>query len=223
MTDPHPTHGPDTGPGAHTREALLDAAQELFAERGIASSSLRAITAAAGANLAAVSYHFGSKEGLVRALFQRGLRPLNDERLRRLDACEAAADPPAVPAVVAAFVAPVVEKMQSREERGFARLVGRVFWEPDDGTRRLLLAEFRHVLERFAAALARALPGLPPSELHWRFHFMVGAMVHSVGQADLIERASGGLCDPGDLTAGLTAFLTAGWQAPPATEEKRDS
>ena len=71
-----------------TREALLDAAESLFAEHGVQAASLRAITQQAGANLAAVHYHFGSKEGLVRAVFSRRIGPLNEERLRRLEECE---------------------------------------------------------------------------------------------------------------------------------------
>src|ERR1043166_6329556 len=76
-----------------TRESLLDAAEALFTEHGIQAASLRAITQKAGANLAAVHYHFGSKEGLVKAVFSRRLKPLNQERLRLLEACDLEADP----------------------------------------------------------------------------------------------------------------------------------
>src|SRR6185295_619338 len=101
-----------------TREALLDAAEGLFAEHGIQASSLRAITQRAGANLAAVHYHFGSKEGLVRAVFSRRLKPLNEERLRRLEACDLeAAD--AVEQVLDAFLAPLLRLSRERT-RDFA-------------------------------------------------------------------------------------------------------
>src|SRR5688572_31708077 len=75
-----------------TRESLLDAAEKLFSEHGIQSASLRQITQHAGANLAAVNYHFGSKDGLVRAVFSRRLRPMNDERFRRLELVDLQAD-----------------------------------------------------------------------------------------------------------------------------------
>src|SRR5436305_14013735 len=91
---------------AGTRESLMDAAESLFSERGIQAASLRAITEQAKANLAAVHYHFGSKQGLVRAVFSRRLAPLNEERLRRLDLCLAAGG--GVEEVLRAFLAPAL-------------------------------------------------------------------------------------------------------------------
>lgn len=221
MTDPFADR---TDASQETRRAILGAAERLFAERGLAAASLRAITRAAGVNLAAVHYHFGSKEGLVRAVFARRLTPLNRERLARLDACEQAvaevgADP-ALECVVAAFVAPVVEMLAEPAGEGqeFARLMGRAFSEPGEATRELLLGELRPVIERFTAALARSLPGLDREELYWRFHFMAGTLGHTVGLGSLIRRSSDGLCDPHDaaaITRRLVVFLAAGLAAPP--------
>jgi len=210
-----------------TREALLDAAQGLFAERGIGGASLRAITGAAGANLAAVSYHFGSKEGLVRALFARGLRDLNDERLQRLQACEAAHRPPEVECLVRAFADPMVRRLHNEKGGDFPRLVSRVLWESDEETRRLLFDEFRPVVERFSDAFARARPGVPKREVFWRFHFLVGSLAYAVGQGQTAAHFSAGLCDTTDastLIEYLTTFLTTGWSAPPtaATEAETD-
>ena len=60
-----------------TRTRLLDSAEQLFAERGIDATSLRAITTAAGANLASVNYHFGSKDELFREVVSRRIGPVN--------------------------------------------------------------------------------------------------------------------------------------------------
>jgi AcrR family transcriptional regulator len=76
---------------AHTRERILRAAEELFMDRGFASTSLRMITARAKVNLAAVNYHFGSKEALIREVFERQLAPLNRARIVYLDQLEAEA------------------------------------------------------------------------------------------------------------------------------------
>src|ERR1700754_704729 len=92
---------------AGTRESLLDAAESLFSERGIQAASLRAITEQAGANLAAVHYHFGSKQGLVRAVFSRRLAPLNADRLRRLGRCEETGGE--IEDVLHAFLAPALD------------------------------------------------------------------------------------------------------------------
>lgn len=205
------------GRGADTREELLAAAEGLFAERGVARTSLRAITRAAGANLASVNYHFQSKEGLVRAVFHRRLGPINRERLALLEASSPAdGSPPDLEAAVRAFVSPPLAMLASRksETRNLAQLVGRAFSEP--GVRELLMKEFGEVIERFTAALQRALPGLPPEEVYWRFHFMVGAMAHTVANCRLAERLSGGRCDASDgaaLTERLVAFLAGGLRA----------
>ena len=77
----------------NTRGRILDSAERLFAEQGFSGTSLRQITAAAGANLAAVNYHFGSKEELIKEALSRRLRPINAERLKWLDRLEAEGQP----------------------------------------------------------------------------------------------------------------------------------
>jgi AcrR family transcriptional regulator len=88
-----------------TRERILDAAEREFAENGLQATSLRTITAAAEANLASVNYHFGSKDGLVKAVFARRLEPLNEARLALLADCESSAggEPPRLERVVEAL------------------------------------------------------------------------------------------------------------------------
>jgi AcrR family transcriptional regulator len=67
-----------------TKERILDAAERLFAAHGFAGTSLRAVTKEAGVNLAAVHYHFGTKEDLLRAVLSRIVIPVNRERLEML-------------------------------------------------------------------------------------------------------------------------------------------
>ncbi|MFQ5877545.1 MAG: TetR/AcrR family transcriptional regulator [Acidobacteriota bacterium] len=207
-----------------TKENLLKAAESLFAEQGIGGASLRAITRKAGANLAAVHYHFGSKEHLVAAVLSRRLDPLNRERMELLEACERAAgsEPPDPECIVRAFVYPVLRMVQrQRGGHDFARLVGRAFSEPGDEIRKLVLERFREAIDRFTRALARALPHLPKDEIYWRFHFMVGAMVHTAGLGFLAHDYSGGVCNPLDIegvTRRLVAFLGAGMRRAAAEE-----
>ena len=61
-----------------TRDRILDAAERLFVEHGFEGTSMRMITGAANANLAAVNYHFGSKDALIQAVFRRGYQLLVD-------------------------------------------------------------------------------------------------------------------------------------------------
>ena len=209
-----------------TKTDLLEAAERLFAEHGIARSSLRAITREAGANLAAVNYHFGSKEGLVRAVFARRLEPLNRERLALLDHClESAKGKPDLECVLHALVGPAIQMMRDSEpgHRCFAELMGRAIASPGKRVRSILLNEFREVKERFTDVLAVILPHLSQEELIWRFHFMIGAMAHTVAGSFFVARDGDGVVDTSDvegMTLKLVNFL-AGAMSAPATRSPR--
>ena len=207
-----------------TKERLLDAAEELFSDRGIDATSLRAVTSTAGVNLASVNYHFESKDGLVRSVFLRRLEPLNNERLELLDALEitAAGSPIELEAILDAWVMPALRMGQSPEGKRFKRLLGRIYSEPGDSLQTLLRELFGEILQRFSAAIGRALPELSTEELMWRVHFMLGAMIHTVADQPSIRALSGGLCDPSDIEGvrrRLIDFVAAGLRSP-VKEEK---
>jgi AcrR family transcriptional regulator len=202
-----------------TKDRLLDAAEELFSDRGIDATSLRAVTSAAGANLASVNYHFESKDGLVRSVFLRRLEPLNNERLELLDALEvtAAGSPIELEAILDAWVMPALRMGQSPEGKRFKRLLGRIYSEPGDSLQTLLRELFGEILQRFSAAIGRTLPELSVEELMWRVHFMLGAMIHTVADQPSIRALSGGLCDPSDIEGvrrRLIDFVSAGLRSP---------
>lgn len=203
-----------------TRDRLLDTAERLFAQQGLDATSLRHITAEAGVNLAAVHYHFGSKEALVRAVFARRLGPLNKERLRLLDECEARAGSggPSLEEVVEAFIAPPLRLRGEPEQGGenFCLLMGQLFSESSKW-RQIIFAEFGETLSRFPEAFRRALPHLPESELFWRLHFTIGTMVHTLRASEILVHLSQGQCDPADVEGTirrLKAFVVAGLRAP---------
>lgn len=200
-----------------TRESLLDAAEKLFSEHGIQAASLRQITQEANANLAAVNYHFGSKDGLVRAVFSRRLRPMNDERFRQLELVDLEADD-AVEQILTAFLEPLLRLVSEKPEgvRGFARLMGRAWSEPSEEVRSIILEEIRETIDRFMAAFRQVLPHLTEGDLMWRFHFLGGAMGHTVSCSYVLERYSGGNChtkDPDEILDQLVRFLAAGMRA----------
>ena len=201
-----------------THDRLLDAAERLFSEHGIAATSLRAITSEASANLASVHYHFGSKEALIEAVFARRLEPLNRERCRLLDAEESAAgDAPSIEGIVNAFVAPAMRLAYDPAGGGenFMLLIGRLYSEPGDLGYRIT-EQFAEVFQRFTSALARSLPHLSRTDLLWRFFFMVGCISMPLMGRHIIPRRTGGLCDPSDIENNirrLVAFLAAGLRA----------
>src|SRR5512138_3289584 len=103
-----------------TRERLLDEAERVFAERGFSGASVREITDAAGANLAAINYHFQSKENLYAAVFSRRFAHLREEFLTRLQSDPAVAEGDLEEALTAfgrAFLGPYADPEYSQRVR----------------------------------------------------------------------------------------------------------
>ncbi|MEN8159630.1 MAG: TetR family transcriptional regulator [Myxococcota bacterium] len=205
-------------PPADTRQRILHAAEQLFRSRGPGSTSLRSITAAAGVNVAAVHYHFGGREALAREVFARTVAPVNEERLRRLDALEAAPDGPGVEAIVRALIEPVFA--EARRDPSLRELSGVLLTEPEASGRALVEELFGEVMRRFHAALARALPTLGPDEIADRIVFSIGSFAQVLAGRHP-ARPDGTRVAPDPLSCDrLIAFLTAGLTAPPARAER---
>ena len=206
----------------NTKDRILDAAERLFATDGFEATSLRAITAEAKVNLAAVNYHFQSKEALVQAVIGRRMGPVNARRLILLDAYEAQAGDAPVPLekILDAFLRPVVEMVGSHAHE-FVPLLGRIYTEPGEFAERTYKQQFEHLAHRFMPAFHRALPDLPRVELIWRIHFAIGALAHTMAASKMLEMMSGGNCEISDVEATLTrlkAFTSAGLTSPVTTE-----
>src|SRR4029079_13555351 len=207
-------HRTDDPAALGTRESLLDAAEELFAERGIPAASLRAITERAAATLAAVHYHFGSKQGLVRAVFDRRLAPLNRERLALLERCEAEGG--GVEEVVRAFVAPIFLMGKEAHESAFAQMMARAYSEPSDEVREIVASQFSDLIDRFVQVLALHLPELPVEEIFWLLLCVARVMAHTLSCGPLLASYSRGRCAitrPEEAIDHLVTFLAAGFRA----------
>jgi AcrR family transcriptional regulator len=210
-------------PQHETRTRILDAAEELFMQHGFEGTSMRLLTAKAGVNLAAVNYHFGSKDALIEALFRRRLDPMNTERLAALDRLEDLS----AENIIRAFVRPSLRLIEDAQGggRNFIRLLGRTYTEPAKPVRVLIGQMYAPTMERFKAALERALPQMPRDELVWRMHFMFGTLAYTLAATDTVQLIAG--CKPEDrhdarlLEERLTAFLAAGLHAPLKTSIKK--
>lgn len=209
---------------ADTKTTILDAAEALFGEQGFAATSLRQLTARAGVNLAAVHYHFGSKEELAKAVLLRRMAPIQAERRRRLDALPRAAT---LDAIVRAFVEPALlppagggaADCAPAPAVGLCRVLGRISVEQPPFLRDFLGGQFRELGRRFADVLATAAPHLDPTTTWWRLHFVVGAMAHTLQNAHLLGPITGGLCaadEPRQIVEQLVAFARGGLAAPAA-------
>ena len=182
-----------------TRKAILRATEQLFAKRGIEATTMREITAKAGTNLAAVNYHFGSKQELAYALFDRLASEVCAGRYAEFDEIErhARGGPVPVEAIVRAFIRPYVEGEESRR-RLMVRLIRQHRLEPSDITRRISAEHFDPLAARATVMLRQALPHLPVGDVFWRYHLMVGAVMAAAADVDTgnrLARISGGAAD----------------------------
>jgi AcrR family transcriptional regulator len=174
---------------ASTKERILAAAEVLFAQRGFDGASLRQLTAAAGVNLAAVNYHFGSKDKLVEQVFRRRLDALNASRLAALSRIAGAADT-TVEDVLEAYIRPALDLSHDGSGSLFMRVLARAFAEHDDSLRQFLSANYGHVMRQFTAEFARLLPQLSKPELYWRIDLVTGALTHAMSGFGMIQRKS---------------------------------
>lgn len=161
-----------------TKITILDTAEELFAKKGIAATSLRNIIAKAQVNIAAIHYHFGGKKELIKEVFVRRIGPINNKRLEMLDTLEnsAAGNALQVKDIVHAYLMPVIT-IPFSEEMNFESiqsLISLVHREPNEIDH--VTDVFMEMSQRFIIAFIKALPEVPPSEIRWRFTFMIGVM-----------------------------------------------
>ena len=208
-----------------TRERILDAAERLFMAHGYEGTSMRQITGEAAVNLAAVNYHFGSKESLMQEVFRRRLDWLNEERLRVLDEMErVAAGKPLKPSQIVDGFFGTLLRLADDERRGgivFLRLLGRTHTEPSEFIRAFLADEYAGVMERYKEALFKALPDVPRAEIVWRFHFMLGATSYAIAGTDALRLVADWKIEDPDtvdrndrLVPRLMSFLLGGLRAP---------
>ena len=174
-----------------TKERILDAAETLFAQYGFGGTSLRQVTSQADVNIAAVNYHFGSKENLVNEVFRRRMDEMSGQRLARLRAA-IEADAADLEGILAAFVEPPLAMAQDRHGGGaFIRVIARAYAEKNDSLRRFLSEQYGHVLREFAKAIAGCMPGLSKEELYWRLDFLAGSLTYAMADFGMIKRPAG--------------------------------
>ncbi len=205
-----------------TKSRILDAAESLFTEHGFEATSLRQLTAAAGVNLAAVNYHFGSKEELFQAVLTRRLDPMNQERIDLLERYEREAGGKSLTCekILSAMLIPALRL--SRDEKlggkNFLRVLGRAYADPAPFIRHFLSEQYAEMISRFKDAFLKALPHLTREELTWRLHFVMGALSYTLAGTDSLKLMLQVIAVEEDndelLLQRLAPFLAAGLKAP---------
>lgn len=168
---------------SETVERILDAAEQLFAEKGFAETSLRLITSKASVNLAAVNYHFGSKKALIQAVFSRFLGPFCASLERELERRQGLPEhKPSLEELLGILVeqAMAVQPRSGNDLSIFMRLLGLAFSQSQGHLRRYLEDMYGKVFRRYMQLVNEAAPQIPPIELFWRVHFMLGAAAFSM-------------------------------------------
>jgi len=206
----------DTGVGAATRERLMVAAERLFAERGIDAVSIRDITNEAGANSAAIHYHFGSKTALITAILDWRAADIAARRSEWLVRIEAAAAP-TLREVIEAFVVPTAELAADADGGGRYHIgfIAAVLANPEHMP--LVIEAFEPTTDRWVAALARVTPELDADVRELRLALAKDMLNRVLGQPDGPVRAWIAIRAPGadgPLTERLIDFLVGAFAAP---------
>ena len=197
---------------------ILDTAEALFAEKGFAETSLRAITSRAKVNLAAVNYHFGSKKALIQAVFARYLDPFCEEFNKELTSLEKQQQVP-LEALLEVLARAAVNVPATKGSLSvFMRLLGLAYTQAQGHMRRYLQEHYGQTFLRFTNLLKLSSADLPDAERFWRIHFMLGAVVFTMSSLDALRDIALNDYDEktriADLVARLLPVVTAAMQAP---------
>ncbi|WP_096086475.1 TetR/AcrR family transcriptional regulator [Agaribacterium haliotis] len=172
-----------------TVERILHSATVLFSERGFAETSLRTITGMAGVNLAAVNYHFGSKKGLIQAVFSRFLDPVLVKltpELEQLEASDAKLDKTELIRLSLSAMIDSSKELGEDPQR-FMRLLGLAYTQTQEHLRHFLVGRYGEGLQRLLSLMHKSQPKLSSVEFYWRLYFMLGAAVFTLSSFDAIR------------------------------------
>lgn len=212
--------------GDDTRARIIDAAEAMFADHGYDGTSLRGIMAKADVSISLINYHFGNKEGLLRAIFECKAAPLNRQRLALIEEAVAAHPVPRLEDLLRAYFLPSFKDGLPRKNRrnNFMRLVGRIGSDQNQTVSAMMTEYFDDFQRRFITALSKTLPNMSEEELYWRLHCLLCIITHTLNNPDRIYLLSDGRCDlrkVDDAFEHLLTFLVGGMTAPPPSLDSR--
>ncbi|MCP4615198.1 MAG: TetR/AcrR family transcriptional regulator [Bradyrhizobium sp.] len=205
--------------GDKTRIRIIEAAEKLFADAGYEGASLRRIMANADVSISLINYHFGNKEGLLRAIFEHKAAPLNKQRRALIQDAMDARPVPDLDELLRGYFLPSFRDSLRRKPRAdhFMRLVSRIGSDNSEIARGMMREFFDEFQVHFISALKLALPHLDEESIFWRLHCLLCIITHTLNNPDRIYDLSRGKCDFHDVDYAfeqLLPFLRAGLEAP---------
>lgn len=211
---------------AVTRARILDAAEIEFADHGFDGASVRQIALRADVPVALINYHFGSKEGLYKAIFEMRAPMIIDQRIEGLRLAEMEPDRERkVEMIVKAVLVPNLHMRSTEKNSSYARILAREVSDPKSHNREVIAALFDPIAYKVMEALHKAMPDRSVEEINWGYQAMLGVMVYTMADTGRISRLSGGRCDPEDemeTATHLVALMKAALlysRVPPAKTE----
>ncbi|KQT27507.1 MAG: TetR/AcrR family transcriptional regulator [Bradyrhizobium sp.] len=210
----------ETSRKPNMREAILVAAEELFATNGFNAVSVRDIAQAAGANPGSVTYHFKTKDGLLLEIYRRHCAPMNLRRSELLAAAKRVRDlQDRLEAIVRAYVVPAFTSGSDLAGGGarFTRLRAVMSAEGNEVARKIIAQTFDDTSHAFIDAVHESLPHIPRTDIVWRSHFLLGALYYSLVTPERVSRLSRGEADGSDAASAIEQLVqasVAAFQAP---------
>ncbi|MCR5856698.1 TetR/AcrR family transcriptional regulator [Mesorhizobium sp. J428] len=193
---------------ASTRMRILHAAEAEFADHGFDGVSVRQIALHADVPVALINYHFGSKEGLYRAIFEMRAPMIIDQRIAGLRLAEMEPEQDRkVEMIVKAVLVPNLHMRSTEKNSSYARILAREVSDPKSHHRKVVAEFFDPIAYKVIEALQQAMPDRTIEEINWGYQAMLGVMVYTMADTGRISRLSGGRCDPEDELTTATHLV----------------
>ena len=207
-----------TAGAGETREAILNAAEDLFSKHGFYGVTIREVAREAGVDTALVHYYFGAKKELFDAVFIRRAEVWNSERVAAVDRyAEAAGEAMTLEGLFEAFLRPPFQWSLKGGPgwKHYAALVAQTNANPAFGGE-TMARYFDPAIRRLLELVKRIHPEARDEDLYWAWHNLSGALTLTLGETGRLDRLSGGLCKSGDLNSAcdyMVRFAAAGFRA----------
>lgn len=201
-----------------TRDAILDAAEDLFSKHGFYGVTIREVAREAGVDTALVHYYFGAKRDLFDAVFTRRAEVWNNERVAAIDRYAASAgEAMTLEGLLEAFLRPPFEWSLKGGPgwKHYAALVAQTNANPTFGGE-TMARYFDPAIRRLIELIGQVLTQARDVDLYWGYHNLSGALTLTLGETGRLDRLSGGLCRSGDLESAcdyMVRFAAAGFRA----------